>query len=92
MNKNGLGEFSEWVGLGGQIVFGIFVSKQLLRMLKVKEEEFLILAILTLFNDPVHEDMQALVEQYKAADLEADEMTGVVTLKTLAHELAQSKY
>ena len=26
-NKNGLADFSEWVLVGGQIVFGIFVSK-----------------------------------------------------------------
>lgn len=59
-------------------------------MLKVKEEEFLILGILMLANDPIHEHMLSLVESYRLADQEDE--TGKVKLSTLARELAYSKY
>ena len=68
----------------------MFVARQLQKMLKVKEEEFLILGILMLANDDIHQQMLQLVEQYQQAD--AEEETHKVKLQTLARELALSKY
>jgi hypothetical protein len=52
-------------------------------MLKIKEEEFLILAIMTLANDDIHQQMKELAIKLKAEDEEEEKKIHLTKLEEI---------
>lgn len=87
VNNNGMIEYSEWVRVGAELVFGFWLRNKTEEHLNVKEEEFLFEAVMILFGDEIHEKAREIEKECRKRDEEESMKVGVVELKKLVEEL-----
>ena len=80
LDVRGIVDYKQFVQVGCEFIFGWFLKNEVDIMTEIKEEEFLIEAVMVIYNDVLMEKMQEVGEKCKEKD---EDETGEVSLNLL---------
>lgn len=86
-NNNGMIEYSEWIGVGAEIVFGFWLRTKTEEHLNVKQEEFLFEAVMILFGDEIHEKAREIERECRKKDEDEIMKVGLGDFKVLVEKV-----
>lgn len=87
LDGRGIVDYEQFVKVGCEFIFGWFLKNEVDVMTEIKEEEFLIEAVMVVYNDAMMDKMKEVVEKCQEKD---EDETGEVDLTFLQEVLQET--